>query len=55
MSSEKRARHASDGSTGVMVAARRETINRATREVRGGAGQAVGQRRSREGWSRPHG
>ena len=55
MSSEKRARHASDGSTGVVVAARRVEVNRATREVRGGVRLAVGQRRSREGWSRLHG
>jgi hypothetical protein len=37
---EKRARHASGGSTGVVVTARRVAINRATREVRGGVRQA---------------
>jgi hypothetical protein len=40
MPSEKRARHASGGSTGVVVTARRVAINRATGEVRGGVKQA---------------
>ena len=55
MSSEKRARYASGDSTGVVVAARREAINRATREVRVGVWRAVAQRQSRERSSRPHG
>jgi hypothetical protein len=48
MSAEKRARHASVDSTGVVVAARMGEISRATREVRDGARQATEQRGARE-------